>query len=276
MHINPSAFDAFAEAYDDDFTHSRLGQLLRPRVWRKLAHYFAPGQHVLELTCGTGEDALWLAQQGVHVTATDGSVEMVKKAKAKAEAEERGQGRVEVKQVSLQEVVQGRFSDRRSVVGGRFDGVFSNFGGLNTIGEWRSLAEALARSVKPGGKVILVPMGPLCPWETLWYVGHGQLTMARRRWAKEGAPAKIGPATIPIWYPWAGQLRADFSPWFKHVETMSLGLWLPPSYLGHFVERWPRFFAWLNQVEQTTARLSAGWGDHYLIVFERKERLNGC
>lgn len=291
--VNPTAFDAFAEAYDDDFTRSRLGQLLRPRVWHILARHFSPGQHVLELACGTGEDALWLAQQGIHVLATDGSAEMVRQAKAKAE--EQGRGRVEVKQVSLQEVIEGNsiksgvealaesslivsaeastpvaeIGGLRSPVPGRFDGVFSNFGGLNTIGEWRPLAEALAGLVKPGGKVILVPMGPLCPWEILWYLGHGQPQTALRRF-RASAPAKIGDAVIPIWYPEAGRLRADFAPWFRHLSTESLGLWLPPSYLDYWVDRWPRLFGWLNQFEQKTARLSGGWGDHYVVVFERK------
>ena len=67
----PSAFDAFASTYDTDFTHTHLGQLLRQRVWRVLAQQFHAGQHILELTCGTGEDAVWLAQQGANVTATD-------------------------------------------------------------------------------------------------------------------------------------------------------------------------------------------------------------
>jgi SAM-dependent methyltransferase len=278
MKISSGAFDAFADVYDADFTHSILGRLLRPRVWDILARQFTAGQHTMELACGTGEDAIWLARRGVHVTATDGSAEMVRKAEAKAEAEgvqgSRGaeeQGSVKVEQVSLQQVGAGHFAGRRSPVAGHlFDGVFSNFGGLNTIGEWRALAGALAEIVRPGGKVILVPMGPLCPWEIVWYVGHGQPKMAFRRWARNGAPAKIGDSLIPIWYPSAGRLRSNFAPWFSHVETQSLELWLPPSYLDHFVNQWPGFFARLNQFEKATARLTGGWGDHYIIVFERK------
>ncbi|MEM7344793.1 MAG: hypothetical protein AAF485_11165, partial [Chloroflexota bacterium] len=63
---NPIAFDAFASDYDDDFTHSPLGQLLRPRVWHLLGKAFSSGQHALELTCGTGEDAVWLARRGAR------------------------------------------------------------------------------------------------------------------------------------------------------------------------------------------------------------------
>ncbi|MCL4303773.1 MAG: methyltransferase domain-containing protein [Anaerolineae bacterium] len=279
--VNPAAFDSFAQAYDDDFTNSRLGQLLRPRVWDILAGHFTAGQHVLELACGTGEDALWLARQGLHVTATDGSAEMIRKAKAKAEAgglrEGRGAGEqgsrgagetnikggIEIEQVSLQQVAGGYFD------GHLFDGVFSNFGGLNTIGEWGGLAAALAGIVKPGGAVILVPMGPICPWEIFWYLIHGQPKTALRRFAREGAPAKIGDSVIPIWYPAARRLQADFAPWFRPQRTESLGLWLPPSYLDHWVNKWPALFRWLNRVEKATARLRGGWGDHYVIIFER-------
>lgn len=262
---NPTAFDAFAETYDDNFTRSNLGQLLRPRVWQKLSEHFSAGQHILELTCGTGEDAVWLARQSIRVTATDGSMEMVKQVKAKIEAEGVAK-QIEAVQLSLQALIGGQ----PSVVSGRqFDGVLSNFGGLNTIGNWRPLAESLAQVVKPGGTLILVPMGPFCPWEIVWYAGHGQVKTAFRRFGR-AVSAQIGAVTIPIWYPSAQRLKADFSPWFSHLSTESLGLWLPPSYLDHFVDKWPKLFAKLNQFEQLIARFTQGWGDHYIIVFQKK------
>lgn len=261
MTIQPTAFDRFAPTYDVEFTHSWLGQTLRQRVWAVLADQFQPGDHVLELTCGTGEDACWLARRGVRVTATDGAAEMVRLAQAKAVRAGLGE-RVTGRQLALQEVGQ------LAANGAQFDGIFSNFGGLNTIDEWRSLAESLAGCVKLGGKAILVPMGPLCPWELVWYGGHGQIGLAWRRF-RQPAVARIGETTIPIWYPSTQRLQADFSPQFRHLSTQSLGLWLPPSYLDHLTHRWPRLFAMLSRWEQATARLSGGWGDHYISVFER-------
>lgn len=277
---NPTAFDAFAADYDSDFTHTPLGQLLRPRVWHIFTQHFKPGQHILELTCGTGEDAVWLAQRGVQVTATDGSAAMVAEAKAKAEAQGVSD-RVTVQQLSLQDIIDGGREPGRpgtqsvpSALQRRaservFDGVYSNFGGLNTISNWAGLAEALAALIRPGGKAILVPMGPLCLWEIGWYLLHGQPNTAVRRFARDGAPAKIGEAVIPIWYPAVRRLRTHFAPWFRHCRTESLGLWLPPSYLDHFVNRWPALFATLNRFELATARLTRGWGDHYVLVLER-------
>jgi hypothetical protein len=152
-----------------------------------------------------------------------------------------------------------------------FDGAYSNFGGLNTVQGWPLLAKRLADLIKPGGALILVPMGPYCPWELVWYAGHGQLSLAFRRF-RASASAKIGESIIPIWYPSAKRLQAAFQPWFSHLQTESLGLWLPPSYLDHFVNRWPRLFEWLNRFEQRTARLTKGWGDHYIIIFRRNSR----
>ncbi len=273
--MNPSAFDAFAPTYDADFTHTRLGQLLRQRVWRVLGQQFHAGQHVLELACGTGEDAVWLAQQGIHVTATDGSAEMVRATAVKAK-QAGVSDRVTAVTLSLQEIVENRnpYAVNRKPITDHglriadYDGAFSNFGGLNTINEWRPLAEGLARLVKPGGKVVLVVMGPWCPWEFGWHLLHGEWGTAVRRF-RASAPAAIGNDTIPIWYPPARRLRREFAPWFHHLHTESLGLWLPPSYLGHLVDRWPCLFTRLNQWERHTARLTGGWGDHYILVLQK-------
>lgn len=271
--LNPAAFDAIAADYDTSFTHSRLGQRLRARVWRVLADCFTAGQQVLELTCGTGEDAVWLAQRGVIVTATDGSAAMTRLTTAKA-ASAGLTSLITAYHLSLQSIIQPLPFDIAqgkpfSLQPSSFDGVFSNFGGLNTIGSLRPLAEVLAGLVRPGGRAVLVLMGPFCPWEMGWHCLHGEWGTAVRRF-RRSAPATVGGVTIPVWYPSARQVRQAFAPWFQHLHTESLGLWLPPSYLGHFVERWPGLFGRLAQLEQATSRLTGGWGDHYIIVLTRK------
>ncbi len=262
------AFDAFAADYDVHFTDTTLGRWLRHRVWDILAQCFRPGEHILELTCGTGEDAIWLAQRGVQVTATDGSPQMIEMARSKAA--EAGVSDM----VSFARLDIGSTNDEDWRLAGvapiGFDGVLSNFGGLNVIGTWRPLAEKLSGIVKPGGRLVLAPMGPICPWEILWHLAHADLRTAFRRF-RGPATALIGATRIPIYYPSAGRLRRDFAPWFQPEEVQSLGLWLPPSYLGHLVDRFPRLFGWLACLEARTAHLTRGWGDHYIIVFRRSE-----
>jgi SAM-dependent methyltransferase len=275
---NPSVFDAVAGDYDADFTGTRLGRMLRQRVWRLLGLHFAAGDHVLELACGTGEDAVWLAKRGIRVTATDASAEMTRIAGDKA-VRNGVAGLVSVQRCSLEQLADGEPVARsgwRVAGGGQpsadlllYDGAFSNFGGLNTVGDWRPLAKALAGMVRDGGKVILVPMGPFCPWEVGWHLAHGRPKMAVRRFGGR-ATAEVGRGSISLWYPTAARLRRDFGPWFRYLGTESLGLWLPPTYLGHLVERWPGLFSRLDRLEAATARYGGGWGDHFVIVLERK------
>lgn len=261
----PDAFDAFAGDYDRSFTDTALGKMLRARVWEELARQFPPGSHVLELACGTGEDAVWLARRGVQVTAADGSPEMIRVAQSKV-AEAGIADRVELYPITLQAVTAGPTA---LAISGGYTGAFSNFGGLNTIAEWDQLAGALAQLVAPGGRLVLVPMGPICPWEIGWHMLHGQSQLALRRF-RQPAIAEIGETHIPIWYPSPRRLRRAFAPWFTHRSTRSLGLWLPTSSLSRWVDRFPRFFALMDRLENATARLSAGWGDHYLILLERR------
>jgi SAM-dependent methyltransferase len=276
--LDPTAFDAFANDYDQDFTHTRLGQLLRPRVWSHLATHFKAGDRVLELACGTGEDAVWLAKQGVQVIATDGSAEMVRVTREKGENAGILHNLTPL-QIKLQAIhtiptLLGKQYRMGRPFGSTvnellFDGVFSNFGGINTIADWGKLAADLAKLVRPSGKVILVPMGKVCFWEMKWYAFHFQFGMAFRRF-RQPAIAKIGDAEIPIWYPSGKVLRQAFAPHFRHLHTESLGLWLPPSYLDQFVERFPRLFTHLNNFERATAGLTGSWGDHFVCVFERR------
>jgi SAM-dependent methyltransferase len=174
-------------------------------------------------------------------------------------------------QGSLQRVAGGQHPDSAfTLQDARFDGAFCNFGGLNTINDWESLAQSLARLIKPGGRIILVPMGPYCPWEVCWYAAHGQPRKAFRRFHSP-VNARLSEKSIPVWYPSAKRLRKDFSRGFRYLRTESLGLWLPPSYLKKLPEMWPNLFVKIDYIEAKTARLTGGWGDHYAIVFERTE-----
>src|ERR1700755_1327236 len=75
------AFDQLATRYDDLFTRSLIGRAQRNAVWNVLAQTFQSGDHVLELNCGTGEDAFFLAGKGVSVVACDASEQMIELAR---------------------------------------------------------------------------------------------------------------------------------------------------------------------------------------------------
>lgn len=54
------AFDGLAKRNDDLFAHSEIGRAQRDAIGEVLIDTFRPGDHILELNCGTGEEALFL------------------------------------------------------------------------------------------------------------------------------------------------------------------------------------------------------------------------
>ena len=72
-----AAFSLIAERYDETFTRTTIGKAQRKVVWDALTQAFSRGDHVLELNCGTGEDAFFLARRGISLTACDASSAMV-------------------------------------------------------------------------------------------------------------------------------------------------------------------------------------------------------
>jgi SAM-dependent methyltransferase len=277
-------FDAAAARYDQDFTETRLGRWLREAVQARLAQAFPPGSHVLELACGTGEDAVWLARRGVHVVATDASPSMIEIARAKA-ARTGMSDRVACHVLRLEDLGttmdDGRWTIEDEAIGNTqyairhhiFDGAFSNFGGLNCVADLRLVAQGLAQLVRPGGKVVLVIMGPWCPWEMAWYLGHLQPRQALRRLGRGGATAEIGGQTMRVYYPSPGATMKAFAPWFAPTGLYGVGAFLSPSYLGGLADRWPTLFTRLAAWER---RLAHRWpltylNDHYLLELTRTE-----
>jgi len=57
----PEKFDTAAANYDTSFTHTAVGKLQRDRIYFFLEKFnlIQPSHSILEINCGTGEDAIW-------------------------------------------------------------------------------------------------------------------------------------------------------------------------------------------------------------------------
>lgn len=160
-------FDAVAQRYDETFTFSKIGQAQRASVWKELEKTFHPGDRVLELGCGTGVDACFLAQRGVTVFGCDASPEMIAVAHRRTEQMRNMAAPVRLHHLRAEEV-----GSLREV--GLFDGAFSNFGVINCVDDLRSLTIDLAKLLRPGTSALLCLMGPCCAWEIAWYLAAGK------------------------------------------------------------------------------------------------------
>lgn len=265
--MSDHAFDAIAPGYDAHFTDHRLGRWLREAVRAHMGATFQAGQHVLDLGCGTGEDAVWLAGRGVRVTAVDASTSMLQQAREKVRRSGMSDG-VTLHQLDI--AAPGALAGLDPGI--TFDGAYSNFGPINCVGDRPALAAALASRVRSGGRVLLVVMGPLCPWEVVAYLPRLRVRSAFRRFRQGGRAVLAEGSAVRIWYPSPRRLRRDFHPWFRHLDTAGIGVLLPPTDFRHLVDRWPRLFAALASVEQRVGgRFPATWlNDHYLMVLERR------
>ncbi len=254
-------FDSLAGDYDRTFSDTLIGRWLRTRAQARLAAHFGAGDRVLEIGCGTGLDALFLAQRGVSVTATDASAAMLSAAQARIGPDLP----VTFARLDLNALPPDGFRDQR------YDGAFASFGPVNAAADVSALAAWLAGRVRPGGAVCLGVMGPLCLWEIVWHALHGDFKTAGRRL---GGQAQFTPPDAPamtVRYPSVNTLTQVFAPWFARAHVESMGLFLPPSDVYGVIERRPRLLRLLTALEARAVGVPslARLADHYWIELVR-------
>jgi ubiquinone/menaquinone biosynthesis C-methylase UbiE len=258
------AFDELAPRYDREWTDSAIGRLQRQAVWRLLDRVFAPAGQVLDLGCGTGVDAVYLARKGMTVQAIDVSPVMVAIARGRAEDEGlAGCLTAQVLSIEDLEFLQGSRN---------FDGVLSNFSPLNCVADLRPVAAQLCRLVRPGGKLVFCMMTRFCLWETFSYLWRGRLRKATRRWRETRNEARVGPGeNFPVYYWPAREIVSAFAPGFRLVCTEGAGIFVPPSHMGPVMGRFTRLLGGLAYIDRIVARWPGlrSMGDHNLLVFER-------
>lgn len=258
--MSAHAFDELARTYDATFTDTAVGRTLRDMVWARLDRLFAPGTTVLELGCGTGEDAVRLASRGIRVVATDASAQMIQIARDKA-ARRKLPHPVDFQCQSMEWL--GDFPGT-----GPFDGVLSNFGAINCVRDVPGLIRALAPRLRPGGRLLWVVMGRHVWWEWAWYLFQGQGRKAWRRLQRDGVPWR----GLTISYPTPRELASRLRPYFTVDRVSALGFVIPPSYAAGWLNRSPRLLDAITRLEMQAQRIeaAASWSDHYIIEATRR------
>jgi SAM-dependent methyltransferase len=256
--LEASAFDDLAAAYDAEFTASALGRALRALSWQRLDAALEESCRILEIGCGTGEDAVHLALRGKRVLATDPSPAMLRIAADKAKRMGCAR-RIEFRCLPMERLGE--------LAGQQFDGVWSSFGAVNCVAGLDAAVAALAPLVLPGAPLAWVVMGRDVPWEWAWYLARGNAAKAFRRRGRGGAAWR----GLRIAYPTPAQLRRTLRPHFEPTRSTPLGFVLPPSYAAGWLERRPRTLAALVHLERAAQRCEplAALADHYIFEARR-------
>ena len=246
--IAGSAFDRIASQYDELWTRSPVGRLQRKAVWRRLDILFEGADLLLDLGCGTGEDALHFMRNGISVRAFDASAEMVRIARRRG---------VDASVLGIEEINR---------VQGDFDGVISNFGAFNCVGDLDTIRGPLARLIGPGGHLAVCILGQFCLWETAWYLLRGEPRKACRRWGSEHWGASL---RIPVRFLSVRQLARAFHPEFALRDWRGIGAFVPPSYVRGLPLSLLQALGTLDR-HVAHAPLLRALADHRLVIFVRK------
>ena len=256
------AFDELAPDYDFDFTGSLIGRLQRQAVWRLLNRVFVPGDRLLDLGCGTGEDAAALARAGFRVHGVDISPRMIELAEERTQAEGLDD-RVSFEALPVEEI------DQLPVQG--FDGAFSNFSAINCVKDLRPVASALAERIPRGRAVALCVMSKFCLWETALLPLTFNLHKAFRRSGAWSDDADGGRGGYRVYYPTVREIAETFAPAFRLERAPGVGVFVPPTYLEPFAQKAPAVTKSLAEVDRLVADKPGfrAVADHRLVVLRR-------
>lgn len=252
-------FDHIATAYDQDFTNSAIGIAQRQLVYKGLNQVITHWDNlsVLDLNCGSGEDALYFAKKGAQVLATDISSEMVNVTEIKT---------AEFNNVLCQVADINHLEN--DVPNQTFDLIFSNFGKLNFLSpsEMEAFIQVCAKKLNPEGKLAFVIMPEFCAWEALYFLSKVKFSKAFRRKNTNGVSVNVNGETVKTYY---------FSPlkivkWatdFKLKYIAPIGLFVPPSYLNNFFKNKNKTLQKLQKMDekQSDSFHLSSLSDHYLI-----------
>ncbi|MES2411842.1 MAG: methyltransferase domain-containing protein [Bacteroidota bacterium] len=256
-----ASFDKAAINYDYTFTNTEIGRMQRNLVHAELSNQLTSVQNILEINCGTGEDAVWLAKQNFKVIATDISSKMIEVAKSKTTFENLKFITADIKNIAP--IFDGQ----------KFDLIFSNFGGLNCLpkSDLKKFFNDSNSLLSEKGKLVLVIMPKNTLWEQFYFLAKAQFPSVLRR-KKESVFVDVDGEKIPTYYYNPKDIVNLAKDGFDLVAQKPIGFFVPPSYLEPFFKNKKGLLRFLNAAENRIKNWAflSKYADHYIITLQRR------
>ncbi len=264
--MQESPFDKIAPFYDELFSDTEIGTYLKQIVQNYLDENLPKSElNILEVNCGTGVDAIYLAQKGHNVIATDQSAEMIKNAQLKLK--DIRSANVIFQQMDIKDI-KNNFTEEK------FDLVFSNFGGLNCIdkNELKKFGNDIKGMLNPGGRVIASIMPPLSIWDFLYFLFIVDPLKGIKRLFSKSITAYIYELEITVHYFSPGSFAKLLGSDFIVNKIIPVGFFLPPTYLNNYFKKHSSVLKRLNKLEKKFVNSSylSNLSNHYLIDLQLK------
>ncbi|WP_259068664.1 class I SAM-dependent methyltransferase [Mucilaginibacter sp. X4EP1] len=259
-----AAFSSQSVIFDEIYAGNTIVHYKRDRVRNHLLQYLKAGSFILELNSGTGEDALFFAQWGHRVHATDISAGMQQQLKRKME--------LNGVQANVSNELCSFTQLQHLVNKGPYDHIFSNFAGLNCTGELEKVLDSFHGLLKPNGKITLVILPKFSLWEFLLIFKGKFRTAFRRLLSSSGTKAHVEGTHFKCWYYNPSFVINRLKHQFRLLSVEGLCTIVPPSYIEGFAEKHPTAYSFLKNKEN---KLKSSWpwkyiGDYYIITMEKK------
>ena len=263
-----AAFNKQSVVFDGIYSANTIVQYKRKRVRDHLDKFIKPQSKILELNAGTGEDAVYFAQRGHHVHATDISPGMKKVLSQKIETASLAD-KVTFELCSFTELE--KLKDK-----GPYDMIFSNFAGLNCTKELEKVLRSFSGLLNPGGLITLVLLPNFCLWEASLFLKGKFKTAFRRFFSGGGRKARVEGEYFRCWYYNPALIKKNLETEFDMLALEGLCTLVPPSYIENFPEKHPKTF---NALKCKEDKWKAKWpwrsiGDYYIISFKKKSNQN--
>lgn len=261
-------FDRVAQVYDATYGPPNQGEngsalmgWLRHHHLDVLRGLFPKGAALLDIGCGTGEEAFALVQAGYCVLGVDISPAMVRQSQIKAAVHGFRLG------VNFRALPAGRLEelDER----GPFQGAYASLGTLNTEPDLATFANQLHLLLEPGAAFVAMVMSRHCAYEILSNFFRFKSRETLRRGSDwQETRAGTGGVVAPVKFYTPREFAAAFEPHFTPESVCAFPLWLPPVHNQHVYQPDAKRF---QRLENWNDRMCSwpgfrAWGDHFLMV----------
>lgn len=253
-------FSLIYDEYDELNTFNNKALWQRKRIYSHVNKFLLPKHSMLEINAGSGIDAVYFAQRGNKVVATDLSDGFELQFQKKID---------EFKLGDKLSFVKLPYSELERLLPQKFDYIFSNFGGLNCIEDPMEVINKFKEILNPGGKVSLVIMPKHYPGE--WMLLLKDRKTALRRYSKETIKANVEGFKIDVWYHSLKTIKKGIVKDYELLKSENLGtIFTQNKFLG---KENPRIFKFILKINMLLRWITpSGVGDYYIVTFQKKEK----
>ncbi len=251
-------FGNLADEYDGLQLTNKSVRIMREKFYETIINTVKPKSYLLELNCGSGIDAHYLAAKGYRVLATDISDKMLRNAVSKEEK----QG-LEFRKLS--------YTDLNQLCNEKFDAVISNLGGFNCIDDLSPVVCEIKTLLNPDGYLICTVMPHFSIWELALFF-KGEFKRSFRRLKKKGTMANIGEESVFVRYYSPSELKKILGEGFNLIQTKALRILSPPPPADYWYSKHPVITSLFDKLDNKIEMLYpvSFMCDNFISIFKKK------